>query len=91
MMHPYQAYMHLEKCRIMPAIRAEYFEYLKTVPEGTKPESPLKFQSSIAKRMLKDEPKDVQDQVESFRQDPMNFMKDGELSVEDQKAVRLAE
>lgn len=90
-MHLYQAYMRLEKDRVMPAIRTEYLEYMKTIPAGTKPEGQLRFQSNVARRMLQSELKDVQDRVERFRQDSVNFAQDGELSAEEQKTMRLAE
>lgn len=91
-MHKYQAYLHLEKERVMPIIKAAYAKYAENLPEGSTPETLLKFQSNAAKQMLNDESQEVLDRIEEYRQNPPNFLDDNaELSTEAQKAVQMAE
>ncbi|RPD52383.1 hypothetical protein L226DRAFT_576900 [Lentinus tigrinus ALCF2SS1-7] len=63
----YQAYVDICGERVLPIIKEKFREYLKTVPEGEKPDDWVKFMGERAKAMLAEEPADVQKQVEDAR------------------------
>ena len=62
----YQAYMALYTARVMPAVRAKYEAYLSGVPEDGTPKGPWAFAQEELKRMLREEPEEVQSEVEDY-------------------------
>ncbi|KAI0671899.1 hypothetical protein C8Q78DRAFT_991412 [Trametes maxima] len=67
-LHPYQAYMKLYKDRVMPSLKEKYVAYLSSLAADETPVSELAFNSKMAKEMLRNEPQDVQDAIEEFRE-----------------------
>lgn len=71
-MQLYQAYIALHAKRILPIIEAEYTEYLADAPDDNKIEGKFKFRNRHSREMLADEPQEVRDELEKFRQGVIN-------------------
>ena len=63
----YQAYIDVCGDRVLPVLRSEFQEYLKTVPQGEKPKAWVAFMGERGKAMLDEEPEEVKAQVEAAR------------------------
>ena len=64
---PYQAYINMDRERVLGIIRHRYKAYRESLPEGVEPRKWLGFMSEHAKKMLEEEPQDVRDAVEENR------------------------
>ena len=67
-MQSYQAYKTLYKKRVMPLVKKAYAEYVAGLEEGEPPIGEFKFGNAKLTEMLEDEPQEVKDAVERYRQ-----------------------
>ncbi len=66
-LHPYQAYMALFRARVMPVLKEQYTDYLRTLDAGATPMSELAFNAKTAKELLAQEPRSTHDAIEFYR------------------------
>ena len=78
-LHPYQAYLNLYKDRVMPVINTRYYMYRVKLKDGEQPVSELKFRNKLAAELLNEEPDDVKQRVERFREFSRKKAKQGVL------------
>ncbi|KAJ8472367.1 hypothetical protein ONZ51_g8553 [Trametes cubensis] len=67
-LHPYQAYIHLYKDRLMPLLSNKYYMYRVKLGSDVEPMAELAFRAKVGTELLAEESDEVKQRVENFRE-----------------------